>query len=277
MSVEYVWSGNPDVVAAIPLLRLGRLSRCVEESLVIEFDEHSDGSPSVSSKADPAPDEADHTGDAGGDTDADSDTASVAAINEGDLPVEDFDDSEDLPREPWGNSGDKGWFAPGSVAPRQLMQARAQQCVVCLQDKEHTFVPPHREDGGAHDVSGHRFCTDCWAEFLYHSSRQQHRRAGPRPLVCPLCRGGIHVPDVWGATYVLPRAWMQRAARDKVAAVVPVSGASSSDEAEQLHLWAGCTRRNPRPAGRVGREQPEQAEQAEASTAAGAAENRAAA
>jgi len=102
------------------------------------------------------------------------------------------------------------------------MQRRAQQCVVCLVEKEHTLVPPHH--GVAADGSeacrlgvsrtspcfdGHRFCTDCWTEFLLrHGSEQppKGRHGSPRSkrLLCPVCRGAIGVPDVWRLRLDLP-------------------------------------------------------------------------
>mmetsp|Transcript_98086 Transcript_98086/g.274568 ORF Transcript_98086/g.274568 Transcript_98086/m.274568 type:complete len:270 (+) Transcript_98086:70-879(+) len=269
MAVEYVWTGSPDIDAAIPLLRLGRLNRFVHESLVIDSDVCGVvlGSATMSYPALPtvmrqqrpqAPIAADDdlASDVGGDCCHDQDERSFVAIDEGDLLVEDFDDVEDPAMAACGPSHDDGWFAPGSATPLHLMRARAQQCVVCLQDKAHTFVPPHSGGGCARDVSGHRFCTDCWIEFLYHSSRQQRCGARPAPLACPLCRGGIHVPDVWGATYVLPSVWMQPAADEEEEALGPLSEPAMVEEAEQLTLWAGCARRGQ---GRGGRDQSDHA------------------
>merc|ERR1711933_279497 len=91
-------------------------------------------------------------------------------------------------------------LAPGSQKPRQLMEARSQQCVICLTDKEHTIVPPHRHES-AQQVEGHRICTECWRNFLYHGLRQPSRDGrGPPPLACPLCRGTIDVPDTWATS-----------------------------------------------------------------------------
>jgi len=244
MAVEYVWSGNPDVDAALPLLRLGRLSRLVPESLVIDSDEGHVGSTSASSAATPRQRLQLPVCEKSA---LDGDESPSVAIDEGDLLLEDFDSAAGTPL---------GSFAPGSATPLHLMLARAQQCVVCLQDKAHTFVPPHSGGGCARDVSGHRFCTDCWIEFLYHSSRQQRCGARPAPLACPLCRGGIHVPDVWGATYVLPSVWMQPAADEEEEALGPLSEPAMVEEAEQLTLWAGCARRGQ---GRGGRDQSDHA------------------
>mmetsp|Transcript_79765 Transcript_79765/g.207320 ORF Transcript_79765/g.207320 Transcript_79765/m.207320 type:complete len:398 (+) Transcript_79765:94-1287(+) len=98
---------------------------------------------------------------------------------------------------------------------RRMMQLRAQQCVVCLAEKEHTLVPPHHGvdvDGSeieACHLWGHRFCTDCWPEFLLrHRDEQQQRISrGSRksqPLQCPVCRRGIGVPDAWRVHLDIP-------------------------------------------------------------------------
>lgn len=97
-------------------------------------------------------------------------------------------------------------WAPGSVEGRRLMMRRAQQCVVCMEEKEHTFVPRHLQDAGQ-NVNGHRFCTDCWQEFLQHGL--QRCTAAPLPLSCPVCRSTIAVPDCWGVDIDLPAAWTQ--------------------------------------------------------------------
>lgn len=129
-------------------------------------------------------------------------------IVEDDLNLEDF------------CSGDEGHdavlqvdvFLPGSRRPRQLMEARSKQCVICLADKEHTFVPTHR-DLPSQQVEGHRICTDCWANFLYHGLRQRSSNGrGPPPLACPLCRGTIDVPDAWATFMELPPSWQDKAA-----------------------------------------------------------------
>lgn len=99
-------------------------------------------------------------------------------------------------------------WAPGSLAGRKLMEARSKQCIICLSDKEHTIVPPHRHENGNASVEGHRVCTECWANFLYHGLRQQGRDGrGPPPLACPLCRCTIDVPDSWIKDVELPLTW----------------------------------------------------------------------
>lgn len=100
----------------------------------------------------------------------------------------------------------------GTKAARRLMQGRAQQCVVCMEEKEHTFVPPH-ETGEGQQVHGHRFCSECWIDFLEHSLRHQpsgkaRGSSAPPPLSCPVCRGIVTVPDVWGVGFELPRSWL---------------------------------------------------------------------
>jgi len=93
----------------------------------------------------------------------------------------------------------------GRTAARKLMQARAQQCIVCMEEKEHTFVPPHETAG--HQVEGHRFCSDCWIDFLDHGLLVLRRGVSPAPLSCPICRSCIYVPDVWTVDVELPSVW----------------------------------------------------------------------
>jgi len=81
---------------------------------------------------------------------------------------------------------------------------------VCLEDKEHTFVPSHSVSPDC-CVEGHRFCSDCWVEFLDHNMKHSSMGRGapnPTPLACPLCRATILVPDVWASVGVdLPAVW----------------------------------------------------------------------
>mmetsp|Transcript_22194 Transcript_22194/g.51855 ORF Transcript_22194/g.51855 Transcript_22194/m.51855 type:complete len:313 (+) Transcript_22194:59-997(+) len=129
--------------------------------------------------------------------------------------------------------------APGSTRGRRLMMARARQCVVCMEEKEHTLVPPHREEVGQHTDS-HRFCTDCWQEFLQHGLHRS-RSALPPPLSCPLCRGAIDVPDVWGVVMDLPDTWMQASSSNAPSEASPAAVSTSiwgRPPVESQSFWA---------------------------------------
>mmetsp|Transcript_36941 Transcript_36941/g.97325 ORF Transcript_36941/g.97325 Transcript_36941/m.97325 type:complete len:229 (-) Transcript_36941:266-952(-) len=114
-----------------------------------------------------------------------------------------------------------------------------------MEEKEHTFVPPHTDDAGTH-ITGHRFCSDCWVEFLIHGLRRQS--AVHAPLACPVCRGDIATPDVWGACFDLPPAWLPTdpAARKAAVLLPSVAGdrcergrrSSSSVFASAAERWA---------------------------------------
>lgn len=123
------------------------------------------------------------------------------SIVERDLQLEEYK-SED--EEEWKDivAGLPPPWAPGSAVGRKLMKARARQCVICLTEKEHTLVPPHQQK--LQRVEGHRFCTDCWADFLQHTLNQQGGLVTP---ACPVCRGAIDVPDVWCVDFELPESW----------------------------------------------------------------------
>jgi len=95
----------------------------------------------------------------------------------------------------------------GRMTARRLMQSKAKQCVVCMEDKEHTFVPTHQSDAGGH-VEGHRFCTDCWVVFLEHSLAQRATSLGAA-LCCPVCRSQISVPDVYTVDVDMPVGWIK--------------------------------------------------------------------
>mmetsp|Transcript_96355 Transcript_96355/g.276705 ORF Transcript_96355/g.276705 Transcript_96355/m.276705 type:complete len:307 (-) Transcript_96355:147-1067(-) len=266
------------LMAAISAVRLGKLGRCTEESFVIDTED--DGtptaaaaaasaaavarpsSPAVSSESGLSSDDQSRSGAAGS-----AEEVLDAAVIEDDLSVEDFDAHEAMPHSV--PLPPTPFFGPNSTRPLRLMQARAQQCVVCMEDREHTFVPPHLEEASDSHVQGHRFCTDCWVEYLYHCSRQPRRRGAlPANLSCPLCRGGIHAPDVWGATYDLPPNWMGEpceprplrtlpsapavtAERCSTAEEASASGSSSEAESEEgaaaelstaaVRLWAEAT------------------------------------
>lgn len=91
---------------------------------------------------------------------------------------------------------------PNSAVSRRRMEARAQQCVVCFMEKAHTLVPPHANT--VPQTSSHRFCTDCWAEYLLHCLKM-----GLAPG-CPVCRGPIDVPDAWYVALDLPDHWCRQ-------------------------------------------------------------------
>lgn len=78
-------------------------------------------------------------------------------------------------------------------------------------------MPPHITDAGTH-ITGHRFCSDCWVEFLVHGLRR--RSAIHAPLACPVCRANIAAPDVWSACFDLPPAWALAAPTAHKAAVL---------------------------------------------------------
>eukprot|EP00930_Biecheleria_cincta_P067849 TRINITY_DN5476_c0_g1_i1.p1 TRINITY_DN5476_c0_g1~~TRINITY_DN5476_c0_g1_i1.p1 ORF type:complete len:296 (-),score=55.18 TRINITY_DN5476_c0_g1_i1:216-1001(-) len=105
------------------------------------------------------------------------------------------------------SSSSSSSFPGGRMTARRLMQARAKSCVVCMEDKEHTFVPSHQSDAGG-QVEGHRFCTDCWVDFLEHSLAQRPTSSGA-VLCCPVCRSRISVPDVYTVDVDMPLGWTQ--------------------------------------------------------------------
>jgi len=185
---------------AAALLRLGKIGRPAEEVLVIEAADrtpHSPARPRATAAQAGArlPQRAARQQLAGEDAER--------PVVERDLLVQDCDSDDEVACP---TSLPARW-APGSTAGRRLMQQRVRQCVVCMEEKEHTLVPPHREDSGR-PVDGHRFCTDCWQEFLQHSL-ECARSADPPPLACPLCRCAVDVPDVWGVQLELPTSWLQ--------------------------------------------------------------------
>lgn len=162
--------------------------------------------------------------------------AAAAPVVENDMIVLDYDSETEVEL----TSLPVQW-APGSTEGRRLMQSRAQQCVVCMEEKEHTFVPPHREEPG-HHVDSHRFCTDCWQEFLQHGL-QRARTTLPPPLTCPLCRVAIEVPDVWGVNIDLPVTWTEACAVESGSpeaspAAVAASGLWGRLSAEPSSFWA---------------------------------------
>jgi len=98
-----------------------------------------------------------------------------------------------------------------------LMTARAKQCVICMEDKEHTLVPPHKGCVEGMNLEGHRVCTDCWEELLRHELGRHwdwlhYRQGAPPALTCPVCRAGVMVPDAWDVELDLPEEWVQRSA-----------------------------------------------------------------
>jgi len=58
-------------------------------------------------------------------------------------------------------------------------------------------------------IQSHRFCTECWADFLRHERQCQAKvstECKPRLISCPICRAGIGVPDVWRQKFGLSEA-----------------------------------------------------------------------
>jgi len=141
---------------------------------------------------------------------ADVDDVAPAVRIEDDLAVEECGSEDEVQplHAPW-----------TKLAARRRMVARSQQCVVCMEEREHTFVPIHTE-GSGDAVQSHRFCCDCWLDFMDHCLRQppQVARSGvlgrsctPAPLTCPVCRSNVVAPDVWGVEYDLPETWLRPA------------------------------------------------------------------
>lgn len=156
-------------------------------------------------------------------------------------------------------------WAPGSTAGRRLMEARSRRCVICLAEKEHTLVPPHRarvtkaEPATAsrlpwltsssssalsaplrpnQQVEDHRFCTDCWETYLRHVMRQEANSPAGRPphdLLCPVCRGVIDVPDVYSVRLELPDAWQLQCAPPS--APLPLPEVSVSEARPRRCCW----------------------------------------
>lgn len=126
----------------------------------------------------------------------------------------------------------------GRLTARRLMQARAQHCIVCMEEKEHTFVPQHAGNNGQ-SVEGHRFCSDCWMDFLDHSLMHlpaSKEATAIADLSCPLCRSRIYVPDMWGVDTDLPPSWIEHAA--PVAAVLgSVAEAEDSTRIPESPAW----------------------------------------
>jgi len=124
---------------------------------------------------------------------------------EKDIEIQDYSPSES------GRRSDD-FVATGQLEGRRRMVARSQQCVVCMEVKEHTFVPAHR-GAASLQCQGHRFCTDCWLEFLTHRMRQlMTKQAQGRfcpPLPCPVCRAEIYVPDYFAPQMTLPKCWQE--------------------------------------------------------------------
>eukprot|EP00928_Gymnodinium_smaydae_P046302 TRINITY_DN30844_c0_g2_i1.p1 TRINITY_DN30844_c0_g2~~TRINITY_DN30844_c0_g2_i1.p1 ORF type:complete len:460 (+),score=91.99 TRINITY_DN30844_c0_g2_i1:80-1381(+) len=147
---------------------------------------------------------------------------------------------------------------PRPSTARRLMEARSRQCVVCLCEKEHTLVPLHDEDLDSAQVQDHRFCTDCWAEFLQHGVRQQRPPDGGSGagsvrvdvdrlrLRCPVCRAGIGIPDVWCVRLDLDQATSAslafRAFQERPSASARAAGArltaGASSAARPSAFWA---------------------------------------
>jgi len=133
---------------------------------------------------------------------------------------------------------------PGSAASIQRMDARAKQCVVCFAEKPHTLVPAHALSGP--QIASHRFCTDCWAEYLLYSLK-----TGLAPT-CPVCRRPIDVPDAWYVTLGLPDHWCRGSRAGARKEVMITSGSSwcQSSLSPPPAFWADISRDSPLPSRR---------------------------
>eukprot|EP00929_Paragymnodinium_shiwhaense_P031140 TRINITY_DN17519_c0_g1_i1.p1 TRINITY_DN17519_c0_g1~~TRINITY_DN17519_c0_g1_i1.p1 ORF type:complete len:398 (-),score=60.34 TRINITY_DN17519_c0_g1_i1:134-1327(-) len=161
--------------------------------------------------------------------------ARFAEVREERLPVEDDLILEDYDSDRDGDSLAPLPRLPGAFTGRKLMLARAQRCVVCLGESEHTFVPPHGHtrcgtgcagssqasttspSSGSRSrgpVEGHRFCTDCWDEFLEHHMEDapdgKRRVLQLSKLICPVCRDPIEMPELWTVRLGLHQARCRR-------------------------------------------------------------------
>mmetsp|Transcript_52927 Transcript_52927/g.134470 ORF Transcript_52927/g.134470 Transcript_52927/m.134470 type:complete len:190 (-) Transcript_52927:391-960(-) len=109
-----------------------------------------------------------------------------------------------------------------------------------MEEKEHTLVPAHSSEDGPQHVDGHRFCSDCWAEYLYHSKQQYFAQRATKksmPLTCPLCRSAITVPDAWAAREELPSLWKGSEASSERLQTMQMSSIFSSTDSS-MGSWA---------------------------------------
>jgi len=149
-----------------------------------------------------------------------------APIVEPDLAVQDYEDE--------GCAAPSAWQAQSAPYRLERRPESLQHCMICLQEKPHTLVPPHRsakeEATPARrwwcyfkcpwrrdrveertpflkpNVDSHRFCTECWAEYLAHVPAGEVYEFAESKLACPICRETIDVPDVWAVKLGVPEA-----------------------------------------------------------------------
>jgi len=203
------------VKAALNVVCLGKLQTQLQEVLVIEeIDGVEISSVPCQKKEEPI--------------EEDVERWTADAMYDDDLELSELDSEDEAPPEPS--------CSRGRMTARHRMQDRAQQCIVCMEEKEHTFVPPHVQGCGSH-VDGHRFCSDCWIDFLDHGLSVLRKGVVPAPLACPICRSCIHVPDVWTVDVELPSAWVQGSKKAdaevecyEVQVLTPTSQASAGAE-----------------------------------------------
>lgn len=202
-------------------MRVGRLHRHIDVSLVIESDSEESG-----------------VGQQPVEKRISEDGSPLIAV-EGDLCVLNCDTDDET-------SMASSWEPPRPRSAKEFMKARAQQCVVCMEEKEHTFVPPHKEAMEGSHVASHRFCTDCWPQFLMHSlsqhrqAQRQRRQATVPALACPMCRCEICVPDAWTLGLELPPSWKAPAVAAGAQAAAGGAGllAATASGPEDVCTWA---------------------------------------
>ena len=153
-------------------------------------------------------------------------------IVETDLAVQDFSSDEEFYKK------SKAWFNFNFGRKNFFLEAK-RPCVICLSEKEHTLVPPHAaRNAPSSELEDHRFCTDCWEDFL------QHARSSQASMICPVCRGEILIPEVWTQRLQLPRRWSQEEAPASAALPLPVVSVPHYEESRWLFrpaeasLWA---------------------------------------
>lgn len=135
-------------------------------------------------------------------------------IVETDLALQDVSSDEEFYKR------SKAWFNLLPLRKNFFLEAK-RPCVICLTEKEHTLVPPHAPPRNAPNVPSeavedHRFCTDCWEDFL------RHRTSTTSSMTCPVCHGEIIIPEVWTQRLQLPQRWSQEEAPASALLPMPV-------------------------------------------------------
>eukprot|EP00435_Cladocopium_sp_Y103_P002837 s5740_g1.t1 len=117
----------------------------------------------------------------------------------------------------------QAWFNLLPFNRKNFFLEAKRPCVICLTEKEHTLVPPHAPrfrnapNVPSEAVEDHRFCTDCWEDFLRHA-----RNSTASSMTCPVCRGEIIIPEVWTQRLQLPQQWSQEEAPATALLPLPV-------------------------------------------------------